>query len=451
MYLDSVVAYGNTKDVLIHAYLRKSELYSQQGEFEKARYCLQQAIDLEPTEGPSLHLMATLGNLLCETGHADSALIVYSSFFERFKTLREFDDRFKSYNHAMIAKCYMRLKNYKLAIKSGETGLKLALDKQMKKERLDNLAMLYEIYVDKKDFQNALRYFKMHREYADSMNFDILRSSEARYDERVRAERSLSQIKLLEQENENQKLVRNGFVGGFAAVLFFAGVFFRQRNRTQKEKKKSDDLLLNILPSEVAEELKEKGNSKARLFDDVTVMFTDFVDFTLAAERMSAEELVGELHNCFKAFDEIISRHTIEKIKTIGDAYLAVSGLPNADEQHARNAVQAAIEIRQFMSIRRQELGDRTFEIRIGLHSGPVVAGIVGVKKFAYDIWGDTVNTAARMEQNSSPGRINVSESTYESIRDSFECSYRGEISAKNKGKMKMYFVEEPARQYQSV
>jgi len=208
------------------------------------------------------------------------------------------------------------------------------------------------------------------------------------------------------------------------------------------EKKKSDDLLMNILPEEVADELKHSGSSSARFFDNVTVLFSDFVNFTTASERMSPQELVNELHTCFKAFDEIISRYDIEKIKTIGDAYLAVSGLPAAQQNHAQNVARAALEMRNYMQQRRAQLGDKTFDIRIGLHSGSVVAGIVGVKKFAYDIWGDTVNTAARMEQNSEPGKINISQATYELIKDQFTCTYRGEIHAKNKGDMKMYFVE---------
>ncbi len=209
-----------------------------------------------------------------------------------------------------------------------------------------------------------------------------------------------------------------------------------------KERKKSDKLLLNILPSEVATELKKKGESDAQMFDNVTVLFTDFVGFTKVSERLSPQELVHELHECFKAFDEIMGRYSMEKIKTIGDAYLAVCGLPTADEQHAEKVINAAIEIKNFMVDRHQHFGDRTFEMRIGVHTGPVVAGIVGVKKFAYDIWGDTVNTASRMESSGEPGKINISQTTYELVQDKFTCTYRGELEAKNKGKLRMYFVE---------
>jgi len=215
----------------------------------------------------------------------------------------------------------------------------------------------------------------------------------------------------------------------------------KQHDELKTEKKKSDDLLLNILPAEIAEELKEKGYSKARLYNDVTVMFTDFVGFTSAGERMLPEELVNELDTCFKAFDEIISKYGIEKIKTIGDAYLSVCGLPETSQGHAVKVAQAAMEIIRFITERKRLHGDKSFDIRIGIHSGSVVAGIVGIKKFAYDIWGDTVNTAARMEQNSEAGKINISQTTYELVKDKFTCEYRGEIDAKNKGMLKMYYV----------
>lgn len=208
-----------------------------------------------------------------------------------------------------------------------------------------------------------------------------------------------------------------------------------------REKERSDQLLLNILPADVAVELMEKGSAEARLFDEVTVLFTDFVNFTALSEQLTPQQLVNELHYCFKVFDEITGRYQIEKIKTIGDAYLAVAGLPNPDTDHAWHVVQAALEINHFVQQRRALIGEASFDVRIGVHSGSVVAGIVGVKKFAYDIWGDTVNTAARMEQHSEPGKVNVSERTFRLVADRFRFNYRGEIAAKNKGMLKMYFA----------
>ncbi len=245
------------------------------------------------------------------------------------------------------------------------------------------------------------------------------------------------------------------YIAGIGALVVIMFISFRNNRRQmatnsllQKEKKllaaekqKSEDLLLNILPAEVAEELKEKGAAHAQQYDNVTVLFTDFVNFTATAEKMTAQQLVSELDTCFKAFDNITGKYGIEKIKTVGDAYLAVGGLPLASNSHAADVVAAAIEIRNYMLMRRQQVGNATFDVRIGIHSGSVVAGIVGVKKFAYDIWGDTVNTAARMEQNCAAGRINVSATTYELVKDRFNFEYRGEIDAKGKGMMKMYYI----------
>jgi class 3 adenylate cyclase len=207
------------------------------------------------------------------------------------------------------------------------------------------------------------------------------------------------------------------------------------------QKQKSDDLLLNILPSEVAEELKERGQAAAKQYNDVTVLFTDFVDFTQRSEALTPAALVAEIDTCFRAFDEIIGRNGLEKIKTVGDAYIAVSGMPAANPDHAADVVRAGLEIRDFVEDRRRQHPE-SFGIRLGVHSGPVVAGIVGVKKFAYDIWGDAVNTAARMEQHSEPGQLNISETTYELVKGSFRCAYRGELEVKHKGRMHMYFVE---------
>jgi class 3 adenylate cyclase/predicted metal-dependent HD superfamily phosphohydrolase len=220
--------------------------------------------------------------------------------------------------------------------------------------------------------------------------------------------------------------------------------FYRQKQRDNRiiaeEKRKSDDLLRNILPHETAEELKRSGAAKARNFEMVTVMFTDFKGFTSISEKLTAEELVDKINEYFIEFDTIIQKYGIEKIKTIGDAYMAVGGLPTPKSTHAVDVVSAALEIQKFAK-RMQEKGDGAFDVRIGINSGPVVAGIVGIKKFAYDIWGDTVNIAARMETTSVIGGINISKATYELVKDKFKCIPRGKIDAKGKGEMEMYFV----------
>ncbi len=250
---------------------------------------------------------------------------------------------------------------------------------------------------------------------------------------------------IAQEELQRQKIVRNGFVLGFAIMLLFAFVFLSQRNRIRKGKKESDELLRNILPEEIAEELKARGVADARHYEEVSILFTDFKGFTALAEKMTPKELVAEIDYCFRKFDAIITAHGIEKIKTIGDAYMAVAGLPVPDNDHAANLVRAALEIRDFMEEYKHERlqqGKVYFEIRIGIHSGEVVAGIVGAKKFAYDVWGDTVNMAARMESSGETGKVNISESTYNRVSSYFSCTSRGEIDAKGKGKVNMYFVE---------
>ena len=211
------------------------------------------------------------------------------------------------------------------------------------------------------------------------------------------------------------------------------------------EKEKSDELLLNILPSETAHELKKEGKSKARSFEKVSVLFTDFKNFTKVSETLSAEELVETIHHIYSEFDNIIHNYNVEKIKTIGDSYMAAGGLPVSNDSNPVDTVNAALEILDFIEReKRLKIAENKpfLEIRIGINTGPLVAGIVGKKKFAYDIWGDTVNIASRMESGGETGKINISGSTYEFIKDQFECTYRGKIHAKNKGEIDMYFVE---------
>lgn len=247
-----------------------------------------------------------------------------------------------------------------------------------------------------------------------------------------------------EKKEIRQRLLRNSIAGTLAGSLIFLVVVYRQRNKILKARNRSDELLLNILPEEVAEELKIKGKTEARMFDEVTVMFTDFKGFTNISEKLLPSELVSEIDTCFRAFDQIITKYNIEKIKTIGDAYMCAGGLPVMNKTHAWDVVMAALEIQKFMISHfqeRQKEGKENFEIRIGIHTGPVVAGIVGIKKFAYDIWGDTVNIASRMESSGEAGKINISGKTYELVKDKFDCKYRGKIQAKNKGEVDMYFV----------
>ncbi len=220
----------------------------------------------------------------------------------------------------------------------------------------------------------------------------------------------------------------------------------RQRDQINYEHERSEKLLLNILPKETAEELKEKGAATPKHYEMVSVLFTDFVGFTKIAEKLTAEQLVEELNKCFLEFDKIIDKHGLEKIKTIGDAYMCAGGIPVPNTTNPVDIVRAGLEIRDFMARlkrEKQDVGKDFWELRIGIHTGDVIAGVVGKNKFAYDIWGDAVNTASRMESSGVPGKVNISGDTYELIKDKFRCTYRGKVKAKNKGEIDMYIVEE--------
>ena len=428
--------------------------YYNQADYPKALDYYFKALKIEEEIGNKTGIARHLGNigeLYYNQAGYPKALDYY---FKAFKMAEELGDKYGStFWLGSIGKAYTKTGKFKEA----EAVLKKAIalvDSIGSKDHLRQFEeALSQLYDTTGRYDLALIHYKKAMVLKDTLfnqekNKEITRKEmNYEFDKKEAAAKAEQDKKdvIAQKELQKQKLVRNGFVGGFAVVLLFAGVFFTQRNKIKNGKKRSDELLLNILPSEVAEELKAKGSAEAKLFDEVTVMFTDFKNFTQISEKLSPAELVAEIDYCFKAFDNIIGKHNIEKIKTIGDSYMCAGGLPVANKTNATDMVSAALEIQQFISEhfqKRMKEGREPFEIRIGIHVGPVVAGIVGVKKFAYDIWGDTVNIASRMESSGEAGKVNISGSTYALVKDKFSCSYRGKIRAKNKGEIDMYFVE---------
>jgi adenylate cyclase len=352
-----------------------------------------------------------------------------------------------------IAESFEQRGDAKLALDYYHQADSIATATGAKYELVNIYAGLARVYAIESDYTNAFTYQNKLAEVKDAIyNLEIdkkLGTLQFTYDlEKKGAEITLlnKDREMRTKELETQKAVRNGFIFGFAALLAVAVVILLQRNRISKEKKRSEALLLNILPEETAHELKQFGKAKAHRYESVTVLFTDFKGFSTKAEDMAPEVLVEVLDFYFAAFDYIIVEHGLEKIKTIGDAYMCACGLPTPDPEHAVKVIRAAISIREFCAreaIHRFNQGLPFFEVRIGVNTGPVVAGIVGVKKFAYDIWGDTVNMASRMESSGVPGKVNISGTTYEAVKDTVKCTYRGKVSVKHKDDVEMYFADE--------
>lgn len=392
-----------------------------------------------------------IGVIYYETGQYDKAHPYFEDEVRIYCALGKKHDL--GGGHINLGRNAIKLRKLDLAEKNIKTGLDLVKELGHKEYISIGYLSLAQLDSARNNMGSAFEHFKLYKLYEDSILNQTTTEQLAEMDARFESERKEKEIQLLSKDSEiqqkeiaKQKLVRNGFMGGFVLMLAFAAIFFVQRNRIKKEKDRSEELLLNILPYETAQELKTKGTADAQHIDEVTVLFTDFKGFTQLSEKLSPKELVAEINDCFSEFDRICERHGIEKIKTIGDAYMAAGGLPTANHTHAVDVVKAACEIRDFMhrrytSVANQLSVENRFQVRIGVHTGPVVAGIVGLKKFQYDIWGDTVNTANRMETSGEVGMVNISHSTYELVKDKFNCTYRGEVEAKGKGMLKMYFV----------
>lgn len=306
------------------------------------------------------------------------------------------------------------------------------------------------VYEKTNEHQKALQIFKKQIAYRDSMNNNLQIISSEQSELKYKIEK---QIALEKKDAEKKDLIeeaeihKKNIIILFIVILLILSILFTsltvfQKRLIKKEKKYSDLLLHNILPNETVSELKKYGKSFPKKYDFVSVLFTDFKGFTKISEKMQPEELVDELNKIFSEFDKIISNHNLEKIKTIGDSYMCAGGIPTANLTNPIDTVLAGLEMKKIIVNY-----NNNWEIRIGIHTGALVAGVVGMKKFSYDIWGDTVNTASRMESSSEPNKLNISETTYKLIENDLVkyklvATYRGEIEAKNKGKIKMYFID---------
>jgi len=381
-------------------------------------------------------------NLLRDGGFSDRLVRCYQNIGSVYKAMGSFD-RAMAYQDSAIALARSS------GFLQGEADATHALAQSLREQSRGN-----EAY-DKLD-----RYLRLHDSILDSDRIKAVTEMREKY-ETEKKERDNQELRAANLEaalrQEQLRRTRNIYLSiGVIVLLSAVGLWsrlryvHRSRAAIRKEKDISEGLLHNILPEEVAAELKQKGYADAKEFEVATILFSDFKGFTTLSEKLTAPELVAEIDHCFKGFDAIMENYQIEKIKTIGDAYMAAGGLPVPAHGQPLDVVHAALDMQDFMTeykAKRQAEGRLFFEMRLGLHTGPVIAGIVGVKKFAYDIWGDTVNTASRMESSGATGRVNISRSTYELIKDvpGLILTARGLIDAKGKGEMEMWFVERAA------
>ena len=468
-----------------------ADVYSIMGNHQNATHYYKDAITIHKENDSLKHWASALENLGDEylnVSKPDSALIMFEQSGPIFKTLgytegiamnignkgiayalQGKDEMAKdNINHAIVmfeemenyypicvfltymSDLYLNQDDWNAAVTYSQRSLELAEKYGLKDEISQANLQLSKLYELSGDPGRSLKYYKNYTTYKDSVNNITAVQQMANIRTDYEVSQKQMEVDLLSHQKKNQKIMVIATIVALVLICIVAIGLYRRNRFIEKtkmiiedERNRSDKLLLNILPEETALELKDNGKVTPKKFESVTVMFTDFEAFTKYSQNLTPELLVKSVDYHFSKFDEIIEKYGLEKIKTIGDSYMCAGGLPFPSEDHAGKMLQAAFDIREFIErIKNAEVQEITrFDVRIGIHTGPVVAGVVGTKKFAYDIWGDTVNIASRLESNSKPGKINVSEDTYKLIKSSFDCEYRGEIEAKNKGMMKMYYV----------
>jgi adenylate cyclase len=445
-------------------------IYDHQGDYEKALEHYFRGLKLSEGIGDIRSMgraLLNIGSCQQTTGEYDTSLVYLKRALDAVLAI---DD------NVMVAMVYRAMgNNYYLKKKYGEAlawctiSRRLAEEMGLISQQKEACQCLYDAHKAMGRSNDALVYL----EKIGGLDKQLNKEETAKQLERMEFQQVMLQDSIIKaeearlvQEAHQEEVRRNtrtrnvlAVSGGFFVLLaggFYSRARYMRRSRAvlQVEKDRSENLLLNILPAEIAEELKQKGRCEARDFDLVSILFTDFKGFTEHSATMSAAELVSEINHCFEAFDGIMAKYGIEKIKTIGDAYMAAGGLPVPTEDSVKNTVLAALEMQRFIKQRKAHkdaLGEPAFEMRVGIHTGPVVAGIVGVKKFQYDIWGDTVNTASRMESHGVVGQVNISEATYALLKNIstpngaplFQFEARGHVSVKGKGEMDMFIVQE--------
>ncbi|TFG76133.1 MAG: tetratricopeptide repeat protein [Flavobacteriales bacterium] len=430
------------------------EIYKNREEYDKALEFFEEALPLNVNTNTYAHLLTQMGDLQFKRGDKARALEYLD---QAYKTAKENRQQYEIVSALIAEGNIFKKQDFDRALKVYAEAESIAKELDLDYQLRDIFKGLSETYAANNDFGNAFKYQGLYLAQKDTLfnleTNDKIRGAQFAFDlekkqnENIQLEKEMEISELLAKR---QKYALYGTITSLVLVFVLAlGSYKRYRyvKKTNKiieeEKNRSENLLLNILPDETALELKQFGKVKAKKFESVTVMFTDFKGFTSYSQNLSPEKLVKTVDYYFSKFDAIMDKYDLEKIKTIGDAYMCAGGLPFPTDDHPQKMVQAAFEVAQVMEEAKKETDPDIvpFEVRIGINTGAIVAGVVGTRKFAYDIWGDTVNVAARMESLSEPGKVNISESTYLLIKDTYNCEHRGQIHVKNKGMMDMYFV----------
>jgi adenylate cyclase len=501
-YLRSLKAAEETRDTtrIVTAninigtiYLKKESTHNKAKDYYMAALPLTESLGDHDAEGT---VSVNLGEIYYIRGELDTALYYYERALEAFRMTNSGNI---PYAMTSIGKVYMKRKDFAKAIELQDAAYEIAKMSDAKLEMTTSLLGLAETYVEKGDIQSSISTYRIAEtiageigaknelrtayegladsyakisDYSNAYKYQSLLTDikdtlyVAANDKKIQAlefnyelGKREGQIALLTTDKalqqaiiQKQKFVKNAFIAGFILILMVAFQTLRSYFRKVKtnkildqQKDEIENLVLNILPSEVATELRAEGSATPRHYESVSVLFTDFKGFTKIAEGLAPEELVAELNDFFIVFDEIAGRNNLEKIKTIGDAYMCAGGIPSRNETHPMDCVRAGLEMQEYMhqtNLTRESDGRQVWGLRIGIHTGPVVAGVVGKKKYAYDIWGNAVNIASRMESSGEAGKVNISAATYALVKDSYDCEFRGKIYAKNVGDIEMYFVE---------
>ena len=437
------------------------EIYFKKGDYEKALFYFKKSLEAYKGSENATYSLNSIGKLYTSKGNYRLAKDYHEQAYRIATKLSARQDMVISL--LGLADMYMKQENYREALSSYKQAEAIAKEINVGYELKNTYEGMALAYSKLSDFTNAYEYQKLLTGIKDTL-YNVETDKKMlglQFDFEI--EKKEGQITLLQKDKDlqeldirRQKLAKNAFLAGFGMILVIAFILYRNYRNKVKVNKILDQqnaeiqrLILNILPAEVADELQKTGHATPRYYESVSVLFTDFVGFTKIADTLSPQEVVAELNDCFFVFDRIMESYSLEKIKTIGDSYMCAGGIPRKDgkdEFHAIKIVRAAMEIRQYMEEKnktRKAIGAAPWELRIGIHTGPVVAGVVGKNKYAYDIWGSSVNIASRMESNGVPGEINISETAYELVREHFDCTHRGKIFAKNVGEIDMYFVKE--------